>query len=386
MDGADLAVRRTRLRAGTAALVALLALLAALPAAAGLRQEAGSAAAGRAQVIAQGVAALPEGEVVWRTLRARAPLVAEADFAERPLGFLLATGGPILLTDQATGEQTLLGPGEAALVRPGAIQRRASLGERPAGYLAIELVPAGAPPPADATVLQPGQPFPAPSGWRDLDLLSAVLRGGETLVIPDTGAKNAILVTEGTVGVGRPGGAAATLLAGEAASFSGDLEASVAGDGGAPAPDATAAFVVAMIGPEVPPPPAAPSPTPAAATPEGTGSVTIEVFTCPAGMTPETLAVAVCGPAAGDFDVTLSGAALEAPLTLADAAAEGDVFVWSGLPFGDYLIAEAVLPAGYERYVLSAANAEGNAEAGYRVRLDAETPDLTVRIYNFAPE
>ena len=100
-------------------------------------------------------------------------------------------------------------------------------------YLSIELVGVdAAPPPADATVLQPGQPFPSPAGLHDLDLLSAALVAGEAFTIPDSGAKNVVLITDGAANVGRPGGEAVVLLAGEAASFSGELQVSGAADGG----------------------------------------------------------------------------------------------------------------------------------------------------------
>src|SRR5215212_7299333 len=209
-----------------------------------------SPASGPAQVIAQGVVALPAGDAVWRTVRTRGLLPQDAPFEEQPLGFVLASSGPLLLVDQESGEQIRLGMGEAAIVPSGAIQQRSSLGPQPVSYLAIELVSVDAlPPPADATVLQPGQPFPAPAGLHDLDLLSATLTAGEAFTIPDSGAKNVVLITNGAASVGRPGGEVVVLLAGEAASFSGELQVSSAPDGGAQ----DVSFVVAMIGPEVPP-------------------------------------------------------------------------------------------------------------------------------------
>jgi hypothetical protein len=371
-----------------------------------------SPASGPAQVIAQGVVALPEGDAVWRTVRTRALLPAEAPFEERPLGFVLASSGPLLLVDQASGEQVRLGSGEAAIVPAGAVQQRSSLGAQPVSYLSIELVGVDAPPPpADATVLQPGQPFPSPAGLHDLDLLSAELVAGEAFTIPDSGAKNVVLITDGAASVGRPGGDAVVLLAGEAASFSGELEVSAAADGGE-AQDVS--FVVAMIGPEVPPPvgitetpvpPTAIAETPAAPTAiaetplpptetadatgtpatAGQGAITVQVYTCPPGMAAETVAAAACAPTVEDFDIIISGEPLDAPLTLGDATAGESAFTWSGLPFGDYLIAEAVLPAGSTTYILSARNTSGDPDTGYRVTLDAANPELTVRIYNFSP-
>lgn len=379
------------------ALVLALALISLAPlqvAEARQVDETFSPASGPAQVIAQGVSALPTGDAVWRTVRTRALLPGDAQFEERPLGFVLASTGPMLLVDRATGEQVRLGTGEAALTHAGTMQQRSSLEAQPVSYLSIELVAADAPPPpADTTVLQPGQPFPAPSGLHDLDLLSATLGQGETFTIPDSGAKNVVLITDGAAGVGRGDSEPVVLLAGEAASFSGALDIAPAPDGGE---EAFVAFVVAMIGPEVPPVEAVEAPAPATATeiavepgaPDaatGEGSIAIQVFSCPPGMDAQTVAAAVCAPAGEGFDVTLSGGILQSPLTLADATGEGGAFTWSGLPYGDYLIAEVVLPPGATTFSLSAANVTGDAESGYGVTLDEANPALAVRIYAFSP-
>lgn len=392
----------TNLPRAVAFLAALLGLVAAVAAPA-IAQETEadlgfSPTSGHARVIAQGVVPLPAGEAVWRTVRTQAPLPADAPFTERPLGFVLATTGPLLLVDEGTGEQMHLGVGEAALVRDGARQQRTSLSGQPVSYLSIELVASDAPPPpAMDTVLQPGQPFVAPGGLRDLNLLSDTLAVGEAFLVPDSGAKNVILVTEGALAVGRPGGEPVVLLAGEAASFSGELQVAASPNGLSDV-STVASFVVAMIGPEIPPPAlpsgaeasatTAPASPAAAATAEATdsrvGSITVEVFTCPAGMTMETLNAAACAPATGVFDVTISGAALASPLTIGDASSSNGAFTWEGLPPGDYVIAEAVIPSGYDSYVLSAQDTTGNPAAGYRVTLDANAPDLAARIYNFA--
>src|SRR5829696_2245490 len=286
----------------------LVSLFGVVPSGAAAQADPGfSPAGGPAQVIAQGVVALPEGEAVWRTVRTRALLPQDAPFEERPLGFVLASSGPLLLVDQKAGTQIRLGTGEAAIVPPGTVQQRSSLGAQSVSYLSIELVSVdAAPPPADATVLQPGQPFPSPAGLHDLDLLSASLVADEAFTIPDSGGKNVVLITDGAANVGRPGGEAVVLLAGEAASFSGKLEVSGAADGGSETQNVS--FVVAMIGPQVPPPPgigempAAPAivdetpapPTETAAatgTPvaDGKGVITVQVYSCPPGMDAETV-------------------------------------------------------------------------------------------------
>ncbi|MFN8593369.1 MAG: hypothetical protein U0031_18080 [Thermomicrobiales bacterium] len=353
---------------------------------------------GNAQVIAQGVATLPAGDVVWRTVRTRAMSPQESLFEARPLGFVLATDGPLLLTDQEQGEQTRLGRGEAAFVPAGVVQRRASLTEGAVSYLSIELVPADAPaPPDDAIVLQPGQPFAAPAGLRDLDLVSDTVRGDDVYAVPDSGAKNVVLITDGAANVGRPGGNPVVLLAGEAASFTGELAVGAAPGDGEP----VATFVVAMIGPEVPAPPGLEAaPTAAAvtateATPStigepttqqsaGQGEVTVQVFTCPPGMTAESLAAAVCEPVADGFDLALAGEALAEPLTVQDADMRGNAVTWSGLPPGDYVISEPQLPAGATTYVLSARKVTGDAASGYTLKVSADAP-VKLRIYNLAP-
>jgi len=111
-------------------------LFAVVPSGAARQADSGfSPASGPAQVIAQGVVPLPEGDAVWRTVRTRAPLPQDSPFEERPLGFVLASSGPLLLVDQGSGEQVRLGTGEAAIVADGTVQQRSSLGAQPVSYL-----------------------------------------------------------------------------------------------------------------------------------------------------------------------------------------------------------------------------------------------------------
>lgn len=378
-----------------AALLLFAPLPGGLPEAGGQEATDFAPTSGGGQVIAQAVAALPDEEVVWRVVRGRGGSAEEAVFATRPLGFVLATGAPIVVVDEATGEQTRLGQGEAAAVPAGSTQRWASAGSEPGGFLAIALVPADSAAPEEGTILVEGAPFRPVAGPHDLDLVRGVLDGDETYDLPATEQEGVILATDGAVAVAVPGGEPTTLLAGEGATFVGELTVAAAGE-------APGVFVAAVIGPPVEPF-AVPSPPPTATTTTSTststststtaepdpgadaaaGSITVEVFACPPGMGPETLAVAVCAPATGDFDVTLSGEGLEAPLTLADAEAADGAFVWSGLALGSYRVAEAVPPAGSDSYLVSAANTTGNPETGYTVAIEQENPEVRLRIYNF---
>lgn len=237
-----------------------------------------SPATGNARVIAQGVAPLVNEEVVWRAVIYRARPRADALTATRPLGFLVASGGPLLLSndDPATDEEDLtpearLAPGEALLVRAGTDQQRASVTDENTEYIALELVPAdGADDVGSGQLLFISAPFvsggASPELDFDIDLVSAVLAEQESTVIPDTGQSIAILATDGAIDVIPSGGRRRTLQIGEGDVFSGELEirpatANANADGGnakrliatQAAPNGGATFVAAVVGPEVPP-------------------------------------------------------------------------------------------------------------------------------------
>lgn len=354
--------------------------------------------AGQIRITAQGVAEVPAGDLVWRTVRARADQASVAPFSERPLSFVIAAEDPLLVADDTLTHLSLLFPGDAAFVPPGVRQQRSSLTETPVTFLAVELVSADAALVSDgSTVLQPGQPFPSPGGFRDFDLVQGSLTSNDAYLVPDTGQKNIVLVTAGAVAVGRVDGEPTTLIAGESATFSGELE--VAGT-----TDDPSSFVVAIMGDEVIPPAApaqapdeptatvaadADTPTPDAAvvTPagpaEGTGSISVEAWLCPPGMTPQTLFPDQCELTTSLFEATLAGPALPEPLLLIDATEENGTYRWSNLPFGEYRLAETFPPENYETYILAGAPATGNADTVYTVTLSAETPDLSIQFYNF---
>ncbi len=263
-----------------------------------------SPATGSARVIAQGIAPLLGEEVVWRAVVYRARPRAEALTATRPLGFLVASGGPLLLSndDPDTEEEDLtpearLAPGEALLVRDGTEQQRASVTDENTEYIALELVRA-----AEASDIGSGEllfvsaPFTVGSTDtdHDLDLVSAVLGDGDTTTIPDVGQSVAILATDGAIDVIPSGGRRRTLQPGEGDVFSGELEVrpSTGGTGVAAgnakrliatqaAPNGGATFVAAVVGPEIPPedapvPTETASPTAAPVIAPSTESVTIE--------------------------------------------------------------------------------------------------------------
>src|SRR4051812_4359688 len=109
-----LTVGTQRQRAGTLAMIALMLVLpvARLSASAQSGDPAGaSPAQDHAEVIAQGISALPDGDLAWRLVSAQAQPVGEAGGVQRALGFNVAGDGALLVTDNGSGSRVRLGAG-----------------------------------------------------------------------------------------------------------------------------------------------------------------------------------------------------------------------------------------------------------------------------------
>ena len=380
------------IRSGTLFLCALLVAAVAVPVAAFqvLAPDGPSPATGHAQVVAQGVAAMPAPEVAWRVVLDTAELPAESAVEERALGFALADRAAIVVDDQATGSQTRLAGGEALFVPGAAQQRRSALGPAETPYYRLALVPAGQATDAggDRLVLA-GDPFAAPPGRAfDLDLVRDVLDPGEETLIRGTATPVLVLGTSGTVEVRAGSAPAVRLAAGQARTFTGDL--AVAGEG-----PRQSAFVAAVIGPEVPAPPAPPAPP--------TGTITIDVRACPAGLTAAEAAAAGFG---GDALAPCTAQALDPlpTLTLANGQAlPPDVtdpaaghYTWTGLLYSPFPVAVPPLPRPFRDWVLidpTVGVVAASAGSGVQptvanpglLPVGAARPDVTATLYLFAP-
>jgi hypothetical protein len=321
----------------------------------------------------------------------------------------MATDEPVLLTnvnEDGNKDVARLAPGEAFLVEQGTRQIRASMTDNSVSYLAIELVAADdADNAGDGEILFTSDPFTAPVGSRDIDLVRNVLEVGEQASLPDTGESVAILATEGAIDILPSGGRGRTLEAGESAIFEpGELEIVAVGpsastaagvraltaslqDGGAD----SAAYVIAVIGPEIPPAPEPETPTQApqptaqpTVAPEETGSITATVYNCPEGMTLENLVGEACELATSGYELTLSGPG--GTFGIGDAFNFDGAWLWSELPLGQYQLVESVLPEGYGTYFIPGSAAVGGSpEAGYSIAIDPSAPDIGVQIFNLYP-
>lgn len=266
---------------------------------------ASSPATGHAQVVTQGIAALPSEPMIWRVVERTAQPRWEAKAGERVLGFILASDEPAPLTNvDADGHEidvTRLGNGEAFLVPDGARQIRASMSDQPTTYLSLEIVPAAdADKVGNGTVLYTSPEFTPPPGKRDIDLIRNVLRLRETATLPETGGQLVyILATDGAIDILPSTGKATTLQAGESGIFTGPLEISAvqpaSANGGQIAAagltemmfqeiDSGAGYVVAVIGDEIPP---VQTPTPTSSPTEIPPEPALDQPTIPAAATEE---------------------------------------------------------------------------------------------------
>jgi Bacterial TSP3 repeat len=237
----------------------------------------GSPATGHAQVVTQGIAKINADRVVWRLVERTARPRAQAMPARKGISFIFASEEPVLLSNVANNkldDVARLATGEAMWV-PGDVRTvRASLTDKSTKYLALELVPA-----TDADDVGSGKllfksgAFNPPNGERDLDLVRNVLAAGESATVPDSGQRNVILATEGAIDVVPTNGRTTRLEAGESLTFKGGLVVRTAQSSANTLPisamtaylaqdqPSRAAYIVAVIGEEIPPP-TTPTPTP----------------------------------------------------------------------------------------------------------------------------
>lgn len=199
---------------------------------------------GTAQVVAQGVADIRDGELRWRVTERTAQPPANAADVVSDLGFVSVDAGVMLVEDRESGEQQRLPAGEAALYQADARQSRVALGSSVASYRDMALVDAATEPPGDGEVIFQSDPFAGTGSRNDLDLLQDSLAPGATTNIPAGALPTLILVQDGIVDIATESGDVLSLGAGEAATLTGPLVVT-AGEGGA-------VIAAAVTGPAVP--------------------------------------------------------------------------------------------------------------------------------------
>jgi hypothetical protein len=182
-----------------------------------------SPASGTAQVVAQGVVDIQDGDLRWEITERSAPPPANAAETTSDLGFLIVDSGVLLTEHLATGEQHRLPPGEATLTVGSAEHLRAALGSDPAVYRSLALVAVDAAPPADGTVLFTSEPFAGPGARHDMDLIRDALGPGATMTVPAGALPTLVLVLDGVAEIASETGDVFSLGAGEAVALTGPL-------------------------------------------------------------------------------------------------------------------------------------------------------------------
>ncbi len=287
----------TRVLLATACWALLLPLLATSA------QDASQPGEPAAQTVAHGVMAMPAEMMVWQSELQRAVVSPRAEALPQPGGFIVADTGALAITDADGKPLQRLAPGEATWIEPGAVRAIVSLESRSAGLLRISLIPASFVPDEPGAASH-GDPFLAPSGVADLDLLRDILERGEELVVATGDTPAFLQVTSGKVFVTDESGTIGEVAAGSPLQLQGQVTLS----GGSRAP---AVFVIARLGPRVPArlvlldPNATPVATPLAspmATPLSLAedsALSVEAWLCPPGYDKAAPAMSCTGPAAG---------------------------------------------------------------------------------------
>lgn len=199
---------------------------------------------GTAQVVAQGVIAIPERELRWRVTERTAPPPANASAGASELGFLTVDSGVLLVEDTSSGAQWRLPAGESVLTPAGTEQIRVALGSEEAGYRELSLVDADAEAPADENVSFRGEPFAGPGSSHDVDLLHDTLGAGAQLTIPSGALPGLVVVLDGSAQITTESGDVLALGPGEAISLTGVLVVTAA--------EAGADIAAVYVGPAVP--------------------------------------------------------------------------------------------------------------------------------------
>jgi hypothetical protein len=324
---------------------------------------------------------MPTDRVAWRVIRDTAQVPGEAPSLERALGFVLAVDDALLVTDVDTGVQQRLAAAEAAFVPEGVFQRHESLGNGPAPYFRLALVP---PEDADYTaggeLVLAGNGFAAPEGRRDLDLILGNLRSGATATLNDSGFPTVILALTGglSVGVAEGGGGPTALAAGEAMVVQGNRELKATGPNGA-------IFVAAVIGPALDIPTAPPIELGGNGPGEQLHQIDVWVYDCPPDVSYQDLTVAFPSPVCTvDFDATFASLLSDnlpgGELTLADLQSDEGDLTWF-VPAGEYVRATdnsvqvIVEPAG------ALGEVTGNTATLWPLTIDDEHPYLVLGIF-----
>ncbi|MCC6790627.1 MAG: hypothetical protein IT336_03025 [Thermomicrobiales bacterium] len=348
-------------------LLLLLAIgsLTAIPAFAQV-DESASPASSHAQVVAQGVATLPVGDIVWQVEQLETGSEAGADVSGP--AFILTSEAGVLVSEPARSLDVRLAPGESHFVHADALATVWSLSDDDATFQVWSLV---APGDASDEALFVSDPFAAPAGERDLNLVRDVLEPNDVAQIGNGEVAALILATGGPATVVNGGGEPVELADGVPTIQTGPLTITAAGD-------APITVVAGLIGPAV----TEPDVTPTAGAPEG-GVIKLVTYACPAGIDVAAATPATCDGEPGAGSWTLYGGNLENP---AAPAPQGAAWLWQGLEPGDYRIVLDQYPEAYARFAIDLYDFAGRDGSEINLTLTDDLLDVTINAYFIDPQ
>jgi hypothetical protein len=341
-----------------------------------------SPASGHAQVIAQGVGSL-SGDVAWRAVFHSVDPGSTAEIPSGGPGFILVDTGGVVVDGGAA--LVVLAPTEGVFHSAPAT-RLTPIGDRPAGFFTIDLVPPAASGDAGGGIpVYASEPFPAPGGARDIDLVRDLLEPGESTTVIGNASPVLVLVTLGAVQAESSDGSTASLRVGEAATLNGDIVLTAEGQ-------APSTFVAAVIGREAPVPAVAGTPgaTPAAAA--NVGSVQVTVYACPPLVGPQE---ANPGQCVRDPEAVALRLSAREGSSLRDMGPSGErqgLPTWSGLAPGEYVLQAVEFAPGFERFFvpgLPGTIDRGEdgfpaGEGGFRIPISGDVANYMLEVYAFA--
>ena len=321
-------------------------------------------------------------EAAWRVVFHSIDPRGTAELSSGGPGFILVDTGGVVVDE---GERSaLLAPAEAAFhAAPAA--RLIPIGERPTGVFTLDLVPPDAAGDAgDGIPVFASDPFQAPDGMRDIDLVRDLLEPGESTTVIGSEAPVLVLVTLGSLRAEATDGSTASLRVGEAATFNGDVVLTAEGQ-------VPSTVISAVIGRAAPGATTAATPG-ATPVPASVGSVQVTVYACPPLVEPDQASPGRClrDPEAVALELAMDdGAALR---DVGPSTERQGLPTWVGLAGGDYVLRATGFKEGFDRFfVLGLEGIGGSGDegfsadgsAGYLIPVSADTADYALDVYVF---
>ncbi len=155
-----------------------------------------------AQTIAQGLAFIEDGSLVWRVRQVSPPPEEEAESVVGPSSFNLQISGDSVIRNDVTLKRARLEVGEGFYRSADDPYTLRSEGDDPSRVWFIELVPADAEAPGDGDIIFTSDPLdidPLSNATYDMELVRNVLLPGEEADLPARTGPALIMVTFGSI-------------------------------------------------------------------------------------------------------------------------------------------------------------------------------------------